>query len=608
MENVFKEKNTIPSLFLSQVKRSGDRVALREKDFGIWEEVSWNNYYDQVNYLALGLLSIGIEKGDCVCVLSENRREWLYADMASQCLGCVSAGIYPTNPPFQVKYILEHSEAKICIVEDQEQTDKVLEVKDDLPFLKKVIIIDPKGLRHYKDPILMLYEEIVDVGKRKDKETPGLLHEYIDSIDENDRATMVYTSGTTGPPKGVVWVHKAILAVIDDVVSNAPLTSDNEIVSYLPLSHGAERYFSLYAMVKAGYTVSFSESVSTVQDALVEISPTFFFAVPRIWEKMYSSIHVKIDDTIAFKRFFYKISMGIGKKLMEKRLNNKKAGVTLKILYGFAYLLCLRAIRDKLGLLRAHTCLSAAAPISPEILKFFYSLGISIREGYGMTETGGFNFMQSKGDFNPGSVGKVLPATEQFKLAEDGEILIKSKGLFLEYFKDPEETKTMMKGGWAHTGDVGRIDDNGDLFIIDRKKDLIITSGGKNIAPSEIENDLKRNLFIDEAIIIGDGRKFLTALIQLDFDNVSNWAINNRIAFTNYKSLAINADVYELIKDEVSKVNEQFSRVENVKKFRIINKELDEDDNEMTATQKVKRKVVEQKFKDLIDSMYESGN
>ncbi|RJR30950.1 MAG: long-chain fatty acid--CoA ligase [Desulfobacteraceae bacterium] len=604
MDVEYKRKDTIPSLFLSQVKKHAKRVALREKNFGIWDEISWSGYYQKVNHLALGCLSLGMEKGDRVAILSENRQEWLYSDLAAQSIGGISVGIYPTNPPFQVKYILEHSGANLCIVEDQEQTDKVLEIKNELRDLKKIIVVDPKGLRNYKDPMLMVFDDLLELGKEMDQKTPGLLIGHIAEIQENDVATMVYTSGTTGPPKGVMWTHKSILAVMDDIVTMLPLTERDEVVSYLPLSHGAERYFSLYAAIMAGYTVSFSESITTIQEALAEISPTFFFAVPRIWEKMYSQIHAKVKDSVALKRYFFELSVKIGQRLTQRIINQEEISLGSKILYGLAYILCLRAIRDKLGLLRARTCLSAAAPISPEILKFFHSIGIVIRQGYGMTETGGFNFLQRKSDFKPGSVGKALPATEKSKIADDGELLVKGKCLFLKYFKDPDATAKMLQGGWAHTGDVAKVDEEGDLFIVDRKKDLIITSGGKNIAPSEIENDLKRSLFISEAVIIGDNRKFLSALIQINFDNVSKWAMENRISFTNYKSLAVNPEVYKLIQNEVKQVNSRFSRVENVRKFRIFDKELDEDDNEVTATQKVKRAIIENKFKYLIDDIY----
>ena len=599
-------ENTLPGLFLERVKNFGDRIALRRKDLGIWKKITWSSYYDHVKWASMALVSFGLKPKDVVAVLSENREEWLYTLLGCQSAGGICTGVYPTNPPFEVKYVLGHSDARFCIVEDQEQADKVLEVKDDLPKLEKLIIIDPKGMRKYKESLLMTYEELEEIGKKYTEEHPNLFLENIKKLDENSVAVMIYTSGTTGPPKGAMLSHKGIAAQSRALVPAVfDLDENDRIVSYLPLCHGAEQISSIYIPLGAGCVVNFAESIDTVTEALYEISPTYFLGVPRIWEKMHSGIEMKIKDTIWLKRTFYRHCLSIGYRINERRIKLK--GKPLPILWKFldlmTYYLCFRSILDKLGLLRCRHAYSGSAPISPEILRFFQAIRLHVREGYGQTEIGGTSFCQ---DMNPkpGSVGKTIPGIE-YKLTPDGEILERSEQLFVGYFKDPEATKEAVdEDGWLHSGDIGELDEDGDMRIVDRKKDILITAGGKNIAPSELENQMKFSPYIKEAVVIGDKRKFLSALIQVDYDNVGTWALERKIPFTTYKSLAENQEVYELVKEEINKVNSKFSRVENIRKFCILTKELDHDDEELTATQKVKRANIIKKFSDIVEEIY----
>lgn len=595
--------DTLPKLFLSQVRRFGERVALREKEFGIWREISWNEYLRHVRNFSLGLVKLGLKKQDTVSILSENNQQWLYADMAVQSAGAITVGVYPTNPPEQVRYVVGHSLSRFVVVGDQEQADKALEVQNDLPNLLKIIAVDVKGMRRYQSDILISFEEVEKIGEAYHKERPELFEEMIQSTREDDPAVIIYTSGTTGPPKGAILNQRNMMCMIDSVIQVMPVTEKDSLVSYLPLCHAAERIFSILIPMKSGAVVNFAESINTVQDSLREIAPTIFMGVPRIWERMQSSIVIKIQDAAFLKRTIYKLLMPVGIRMTAKRLAKQQLGVGDKLLHWIAYLCLYMSLRRFLGLSRARITISGAAPISPDVLMYFHAMGLNIREGYGQTEMSGITFIHHFDDVKIGTVGKPIPGVE-FKIAEDGEILEKGPGVFQGYFRDPEGSAKIFRDGWLCSGDVGRVDEDGHVAITDRKKDILITAGGKNIAPSEIENHLKFSPYIKEAIVIGDGRKFLSALIQIEFENVAKWAQDRKISFTTFKTLAQNGEVYQLIRNEVENTNTKFARVENIRKFVLLEKELDHDDEELTATMKVRRKAIEEKYRDLIDSIY----
>jgi len=595
--------DTLPKLFLSQVRRFGERVALREKEFGIWREISWNEYLRHVRNFSLGLVKLGLKRQDTVSILSENNQQWLYADLAVQSAGAITVGVYPTNPPEQVRYVVGHSLSRFVVVGDQEQADKALEVQDDLPNLLKIIAVDVKGMRRYQSDILISFEVVEKIGEAYHKERPELFEEMIQSTREDDPAVIIYTSGTTGPPKGAILNQRNMMSMIDSVIQVMPVTEKDSLVSYLPLCHAAERIFSILIPMKSGAVVNFAESINTVQDSLREIAPTIFMGVPRIWERMQSSIVIKIQDAAFLKRTIYKLLMPVGIRMTEKKLAKQRLGAGDKLLHWIAYLCLYMSLRRFLGLSRARITISGAAPISPDVLMYFHAMGLNIREGYGQTEMSGITFIHHFDDVKIGTVGKPIPGVE-FKIAEDGEILEKGPGVFQGYFRDPEGSAKIFRDGWLCSGDVGRVDEDGHVAITDRKKDILITAGGKNIAPSEIENHLKFSPYIKEAIVIGDGRKFLSALIQIEFENVAKWAQDRKISFTTFKTLAQNGEVYQLIRNEVENTNTKFARVENIRKFVLLEKELDHDDEELTATMKVRRKAIEEKYRDLIDSIY----
>ncbi len=595
--------DTVPKLFHAQVKRFGERVAMREKDLGVWKEISWNEYREKVRVVAMGLLAFGVEKEQCVSIISGNNKEWLYCDIAIQCIGGITVGIYTTNAPEEVAYIINHSESRIFFVEDEEQLDKVLLTRAELPLLEKVIVYDMEGLRNLKDPLVMSFEDFLELGEREYRKDPEGFDQLWPQVKPEDTALIVYTSGTTGPPKGamishqnVTWTNRALAK------SNAAYEGD-EILSYLPLCHVAERNSTTFAAMTNGYVINFAENLETVPEDLREISPHAFFAVPRIWEKFYSQIILRMQECTWLEKKMFAWAVEVGQKASALKLGHQPWPGVLKLKYALSHFLVFRNLKRLLGLERARYMLSGGAPISPDILKFFHAVGLFIREVYGQTEVTGPTSIHQGEDIKLGTVGKPIPETE-VRIAEDGEILVRGPHVFQGYLKAPELTRETIIDGWLHSGDIGRFDDEGNLIITDRKKDIIITSGGKNVTPQFIENKLKFSPYINDAVVIGDARKYLTALIMIDKENVTQYAQDNRIPFTTYKSLCHNEDIRDLIQKEVNKVNKTLAQVETLKDFRLIDIELTSDDPELTATMKLKRKYVNERFKDLIREMY----
>lgn len=600
-------QNTVPKLFYHRVEKYKDRVALRKKELGIWNKITWRQYGQRVRQVGMALVALGLMPKDRVAIIGDNCPEWLYADLGNLSVNGVTVGVYTTSSPEEVKYHLSHSEARFFFVEDEEQLDKSLEVRDQLlPQLEKVIVMDMKGLKHFHDPMVMSFDELLQTGKEFDEKNPALFEQRLEKTKPEDIATFVYTSGTTGPPKAVMLSHSNVIFDSNAFARHAPAFETDVVLSYLPLCHIAERILSVYHAINMGFTVFFAESPDTVPDNLREVSPTFFFAVPRIWEKFYSVINLGVQNATWFKRKSYKMAMVVGKNAAKMRLNHERLPFTL----WFANLLCsitvFRKIKKLIGIDRARFTLSGAAPISPDVLEYFHALGVNIRESYGMTESSSLATMHRDQNIRLGTCGEPLPEVE-VKIAQDGEILIRGDNVFKGYFKDDENTKKTLIDGWLYTGDLGEMDDDGSLCITGRKKDLIITSGGKNISPQYIENLLKFSPYIVDAVVIGDSRKYLTAIIIVDEDNVVKFAQDNSVPFTTYASLTRAKEIVQLIEDEVAKVNTQLSRVEQIKKFAITDKILDQEDDELTPTMKVKRKKVSEAYKDVIENMYESG-
>ncbi|WP_249791027.1 long-chain fatty acid--CoA ligase [Bradyrhizobium sp. SRL28] len=593
---------TIPQLLQKRAELHGDKLALREKDFGIWNRYSWSHYYETARSVALGLLSLGLKPGDRVAIAGEDTPEWFYADLGTQMIGAVAVGIYPTNPWVELQYIVRHSGARVVITGDQEQTDKVLDAianNDGLPALEAIVCVDMKGLRHYGQSQLMSFEKLSELGKRYALEHPEAndrLDRLIARASPDDVCILVYTSGTTGPPKGAMLTHRNLIYA-SYIYAEAVDIADKpfESVCYLPLCHVAERCYSEVMQLVLGGTVSFAESIDTVALNIREIAPTFFVGVPRIYEKLQQNFLFRLGESGKLRQRFAKACFALGRKLSDRRQNGSDTWLD-QIAYGLLYIFLFSNIQRHLGLARSRHRLCAGASISPETLRFFDIIGRPVSQGYGLTESGGVAFIQTDSHHRLGGCGLPLVHTD-WKLDNDGEILLKNPGVFKGYFLDDKaSTATLEPGGWLRTGDIVEIMDNGEITVVDRKKAIIITAGGKNIAPSEIENALKDSEFIKEAIVVGEAMKYLGAIIQVDFDNVGRWARDKALPYTNYKSLSQLPEVHDLVERIVGETNKRFARVENIRRFAILEKELDHDDGELTATQKVRRAMIEKKF------------
>lgn len=576
---------------------------MRKKDFGLWHDISWNEYYRLSKYVGSALISMGLEKGDRVSIIGDNCPEWVIIDLGIQCAGGVAVGVYSTNAWPQVEYVVQNSESKFFFVENEEQLDKWLNFRDKVPNLKKAIVWDLEGLRHFNDPLVMTYSELLDMGRRVIEQTPDVIERRMNELDPNDISMLIYTSGTTGLPKGAMLTHRNLMWMGIAIAADNPIYDTDEVLSFLPLCHVFEQIFSIMGHIQHGYVVNFIESPDTVTDNMREISPTMGYAVPRIWEKYLSAVYIRMSDATWFKKLVFGIAFKIGKNRATLMMNFKPVPFYLEVLFQLAYFAVFQKLKERLGFDRLRVAYSGAAPISPDVLHFFQSIGVNLIEGYGQTEDTGVTCVSRTDKVKFRTVGPPLRGTE-VKIAEDGEILVRSPSVFKGYYKNPEATKEALKDGWLYSGDIGELDEDGYLKITDRKKDIIVTAGGKNITPQYIENQLKFSSYINDAVIIGDNMKYITALIMIDEDNVVKYAQDNKIQFSTYKDLTQSPEIFKLIRKDVDKVNDGLSRVEQIKKFTIIPKKLYEEDGEVTPTMKVKRKVINEQFNDLIEAMY----
>ena len=605
-------KGAEPARSLPELLRrraSDTSLAQRVKRFGLWERISWAEYVADVNALAAELVVRGVKPGERVAVLCENRPEWLVADLAVQTVGAATVGVYTTSSAEQLRYYLEHSGAVGLILEDAEQLEKWLAIAADCELVQWVVVIEPEEVEGVDR-----WDEVLARGREHYRLEPGPVDSRLAAIEPDDTALFIYTSGTTGDPKGAMLSHRNMLWAVDSLLEAIPHFEDDELLSFLPLSHIVERLISVAAPLRCGHTVSFTENLDTVLVNLQEIRPTVFFAVPRIWEKLFSLVELNIKDAHLLKRLSYRWAVssatangaafrarGGGARTRDGAAAGATARSNAITLYA-AHLGVLTPLRHRLGLDRVRVAISGAAPIAPQILAYFRSLGVDIREGYGLTESTGLIAIHRE-DVQLGTVGPAFPGVE-IRIAEDGEILSRGAGNFLGYHRDPEATAAALEGGWLHTGDIGELDEDGHLHITDRKKDILITAGGKNIAPQKIENLLKGSVYLNDAVVLGDRRKYLVALLVLDEDNVAHWAAERQLSYGTYTDLTGNPEVLKLIDDEVARVNAGLARVETIKRFAILPKRLHHEDGEVTATLKVKRSSIAERYADLIDELY----
>tara|TARA_B100000929_G_scaffold290331_1_gene283577 strand:- start:3436 stop:5259 length:1824 start_codon:yes stop_codon:yes gene_type:complete len=600
------EINTIPRLFWKSVVTKSNQVAMREKHLGIWQSTTWKEYGIAARNTGLALHFLGLRKGEVVSIASEGIPEWLFTDMGTVAAGGISSGVYTTDSSSQVKYLVNDSKTKFYFAENEEQLDKILEVRNECPSLEKIIVYDMEGLHTFEDDQVISYEDFTKLGEKLNQEQPNLWLSLLNKVLPDDIAILVYTSGTTGPSKGAMINNKNLMYSVNVGLEIFKPKENEEQLSFLPLCHILERSVSVMFPLLSGAVVNFAENIDTVPENIREVSPTVFIAVPRIWEKFYSSITIIMKDATFIGKYFYSLSIRVGSKYKDYFVDGKEPPLTTKIAFWICDQLVLKNIKKLLGLNKCRYALSGAAPISPELINWYLSLGIDMREGWGMTETAGVGTAFYTREIKTGFVGRAVNQSE-VKIAEDGEILFKGPGVFCGYLNKPEQTNEALVNGWLHTGDVGQLDNYGNMKITDRKKDIIITAGGKNISPSEIENELKFSPFISDAVIIGDKRKFLSCLIMIDEENVIKFAQDNDVPFSNFESLCLRKEIVDLIDNEIAKVNKKFANVEQVKKFSLIDIQLTAEDDELTPTMKLKRKFINEKYNSIIESMYQSA-
>lgn len=597
--------DTLSALFQQRVDTYSDEPALREKDFGIWNEYSWRDFGDQARWIGLGLKALGLERGDVCSIASEINKEWMFADMGVVGVGGVVNGVYPTDAPNQVQYLIEDSATRFYFAEDEEQLDKVLEVRDATPTLEKIIIFDMEGLRHLDDAQCLSLDALIKLGRTYEAEHPEAWQQEVQAASPEDLLVLTYTSGTTGRPKGSMISHRNALYQADVVLDELGMEPGDEQLGFLPLAHIAGRVFYIFCVIVGRCRVNLVESLETTVQDLQEVSPTVHFAVPRVWEKQHSTVAIKLKEGTRLGRWAYEKAIALGRRVAEYAWREEKAPLGLRLAYAVVGYLVLRNIRLYLGIHRARRLYTAAAPIAPDLIEWYWELGVPMYEVYGQTECTALVTVNQPGANRIGSVGKSVAGSD-VRLSDEGEILVRGPGVIQGYWRRPEKTAETIQDGWLHTGDLGRIDEDGFVYILDRLKDIIITAGGKNITPSEIENQLKMSAFISDAVVVGDRRPYLTCLVMIDHENVTKFAQDEQVVFTNYTSLCHTREVQDLIGREIETVNKRFARVETIKKFRLIDQLLDAEDEELTPTMKLKRKVVNEKYSDLIESMYAS--
>ena len=598
------EISTLPALLRRNAIKYGDKkVAIREKEFGIWQPVTWKGYYENARDFALGLHKLGFKRGDKLSYIGDNRPEALYSELGVQCLGGAIVGIYPDSHLDQAEYIINHSDSTFVVGGDQEQADKILGIKEKCPKIIKVIVDDPKGMRHYDDPILIFFKEVQKIGRGLAEKEPNLFDEMIDKITPEDVGMINYTSGTTGMPKGSMITQKNMASVVKFHDQVDPAQDTDEYVSFLPLPWIGEQEYGVYWPLYKAFTVNFPEKVETVQENIREIGPHILLAPPRIWERMCSDIQVKIQDAAWIKRLTYNIFLKVGYKISDYKLQKKELPIWWKVLSWIGYLFLFRSLKNYLGLSNLRHVYTGGAPLGPEIFQMFQALGVNIKQAYGMTEQTAASIIHRTDDIRLDTVGKALPGIE-FKISDTGELLSRGDTIFKGYYKNPEATAETLKDGWLHSADAAIIEDDGHIIIIDRMADVMKLADGSKFSPQLIENKLKFSPYIVDAVIVGKEKPFITAMISIDMGNVGKWAENNQIPYTTFTDLSQKGEVYDLVAKEVAKTNESLPKVAKVKRFVLLYKELDPDDDELTRTRKVRRKFVEGRYKELIDALY----
>jgi long-chain acyl-CoA synthetase len=598
------EGQTVPGIFLKVTDEHGPLVAMRNKDFGIWNEFTWGDYRKNVEAVFHGLKHFGLQRGDVVCILSENRPEWVFTDLACQCAGALPLGIYVDSLEPELQFAINNNRARFILLEDQEQTDKILNILDKIPTLEKCVVIDWDGMEDYKQEILVSFDEILKLGEKRKEEHPDEIKETVASLKAEDVAFLCLTSGTTKNPKSVMLTHKCVLELADAMMAVDKYGPDDEEISYLPLPWIVERFFSVIFHLKARYRVNFPETMqlNVVFQNMREICPSILICAPRVWENFCTTVYIKHENASWFKRKIFQLLIPIAEQVAQNTLKKNAISFWLALGYWFGDLFLYRKIRERLGFRLLRFAYTGGAAIGPEIYTFFHAMGVDLRQIYGQTEIGGVCCVQPPGEADPETTGKPLPGIE-IKISESDEILVHSAN-FRGYYNLPEGTTELQKDGFLLTGDQGYFSERGHLVVIDRQKDIIRTSSQYKFSPQLVENRLKFSPYIKEAIVVGQDKPYVAALIQIDMENVGNWAQRRGIPYTTFRDLASKPKVIELIGEAIERTNKKLDDGGQIKRFKLLEKELDPDDAEVTRTRKLRRDYVNTKYKDIIEDLY----
>lgn len=599
---------TLPQLLLDNAEKKGKHIAMRQKNLGIWNEITWSSYYGNVKDLALGLVqSLGFKQGDKLAIIGENKPDWLFAELAAQSVGGIAVGVYQESLPSEVSYMLNHCEANIVIVEDQELVDRLLKIEDEIPNINKIIYYNPKGLRKYNHPKLLYIDDLQELGKSHDEKNPDEFQKEVARGKSSDTAIIAYSSGTTGEPKGVLLSHQNLIAVANHLAEVESVKEGDDYLSFLPLAWIGEQVNNVTKSICHGVILNFPEESATVGNDLREIGPHVIFAPPRMYENIVSKFQLRIQGSSWFKKKVYTFFKPYGQKMAQAKLNINPVSFMTRLMYTLGDYLVFSAIRDHLGLARVKSAYTAGGSIGSEVFEFFHSLGVNLKQTYGSTELSGVAFSHRDLDININSVGVPLPNTE-VKISSEGEILIKSPGVFQGYYNNEILTKKALDNGWMHMGDAGYIGDDGHLYVVDRIENVIETQASEKISPSYIENKLKLCPYIREAVAFGKNRPYIVAMVNIDMENVGRWAEKNQLVYTTYSDLAALPEVINLIEKEVSLIMKGVPENSRVKKFILLHKELSTADQELTRLRRLRRNYVIGKYERLIEGMYGTEN
>ena len=598
-----EKRETIPQIIKSNRDKWGSQTAMSMKMFGIWHQYSWRDYYDNVKYFSLGMISLGLNRGDVACIIGDNEPQWFWSEFAVQAAGGIATGIYVDSIPSEVKYTAEHSDAKFAIVNDQEQTDKFLEIKQELPLLKKVIFWDPKGLRNYDDRMLLSFNEVMERGKEYEKTHPGLFEQNVDAGKGDDVAFIYYTSGTTGLPKGAMLTHRALITTSKGFVNRYPMDDTDNLISNFPAAWVGDSYFATIPHLLTGAKLNFPEEPETIAEDTREIGPNFVIYGPRQWEGLVSEIQVKMLDAYWLKRFAYRLLMPIGHKIADMKFEGKTPNLFWRILHGIAYLALFRPLKDRLGLSKVRFAVTGSSVLSLDTFRLIHAIGVELRQCYASTEAGLIS-SHGKGEIKFESVGRPALGTS-LRITKEGELLVTSDCMFTGYHKNPEKTATTLIDGWCHTGDAVNLNEQGHLIFMDRLEHMGLLKSGAKYAPQYIEGRLRFSPYIKDAMVIGGKDKdYVSAILNIDFAMVGKWAERNRIPYTTFVDLSQKKEVADLVRRDLERVNGYLPEPSRVRKFVLLHKEFDPDEAELTRTRKLRREFMEQRYKELIDALY----